>query len=842
MGSILVLFNFIICFFLFAAITLSPAQRLYTLPQPSLPNTNHALSTDSANTEKGLFGDTVSWSSGLFYYQAAEKKFSLYNKAVLNHKDYQLLADTILLYNSEEMVEAFGHPVIKDNNNPDINGYRLKYNHRKKIGEMYYGSSTRDNQTFNGMEVRRQPTGQVYITRGDFTSCDPASYFFYSRRLVLEPNKRVLARPIVMNLGEVTVAVAPMFVMPLGKGRRSGLLRPKMGGDQLQGFFIRDLGYYLVTNDYTDLLISGDMIEGEKGTFDKTNLRSQFRYNKRYFLTGNIGANSYVSDFNPGNSGWEVNFTHDQNLTPDAVQKLTGRGRFVSSSKVLDEALDESEAINQTANANLGYSNMLEWNRARVNVNAMQNYNLTTGHLERELPSASMAFQAPLFPAKESVSWDPVDAADEVSWFRKLNYSYSGSFNTYTKENGSATTATATKLDSLTFVGAKNHLDLSGKYAWFQYINVTPQINFEHFWSLHSNMEDGPEPAVDLSSGDFGDNLYKWNMGVSTNTKLYGIAEPNLGRWEKIRHVITPSVGFTYVPQIDSNKSFVPHPRLSAPIAQDKAKNLNLSLNNQVDIKISPNDTSKLTKQSITKKIFNTSTSSSYNFESKDRKWSDISTTISTEIVKYIPLNVSFVHKVYDDYAQDKNNLVFPILYSYSTGWRKSLSFEGQLNAGTRKNTSEKSNNSKTASLATDRPPNAGNSKVDNWHNRPGSASMSLYETKAWSASADYSFNYRETRVSTTAFKKDLVHAFNASVKLNPTPMWEMSYNTAFDFEKGQFSKHSFTFNRLLRCWKMDFSWTPVGIGQGWFFKIYIIDLPDIKLESSQTNIKRQGR
>jgi hypothetical protein len=40
----------------------------------------------------------------------------------------------------------------------------------------------------------------------------------------------------------------------------------------------------------------------------------------------------------------------------------------------------------------------------------------------------------------------------------------------------------------------------------------------------------------------------------------------------------------------------------------------------------------------------------------------------------------------------------------------------------------------------------------------------------------------------------------------------------------------------------MDFSWTPVGLTQGWQFNIRIIDLPDVKLETRDSRIRSPSR
>ncbi|MFC1584373.1 putative LPS assembly protein LptD [Fibrobacterota bacterium] len=788
-----------------------------------LPVDSLGLDTDTVAADSGIAGDTISWSSRTFHYDAQKEKFSLYNSAVLNYKGANLRADTIFLDNKAQMVAAFGRPVIKDRDQPEIIGYRLKYNHSRQVGEIYYGTTRRDNQMFNGVEVRRQKTGEIHIARGDFSTCDHLEdqhFYFYCRRMVLEPNKKVMARPVVLNVSNVPVAVAPMLVIPLGKGRRSGFTRPKIGGDQSQGFYMRDLGYYWSMNDYMDLQLFGDLIEGERGTFDKTNVRGLYYYNKRDVLSGNLGGNAYISEFNPGNSGWEINFAHDQNLTPDGVQKLKGGGRFVSSRNVLGEALNEKEAVNQTANARLGYTNTLDWNKARLNISGVQDYNLTTGQQTRELPRASFAFGAPLFPIAENHYWDFESAeADEPPWFKQLyqeiNYSYSGDFSIYTEKKPALGGAVAG--DSNTYAGAKNVLGLSAKYPLLQYINVVPTINSQHYWNLHSSIASGGGPKADFmpSQGRIGDNVYKFNMGVSANTKLYGIAQPDLGRWEKIRHVVSPTIGYTYAPEIDTNRTFVAHPKFNTAAYQLRSKRVNLGLGNDVDIKIQSSDTAAGKPEPNGLKILATSSNISYDFEKEKRDgrgWSDISSTVRTEILqKHIPISVSMTHRPYNDYgpAGPENQVVTPILTAYSFNWRKDVSINGKMNSGL-------------------------------WEPAKDTTDTPEFTRLPWSAKVFYSFNYSAKRVSATTFQKTLTHSFSGSMNFNPSPKWEMSYNTNYNFTEGEFSKHSFEFNRVLHCWKMKFSWTPVGPASGWQFNIYVIDIPDIKLESAHTNLKKR--
>jgi hypothetical protein len=91
-------------------------------------------------------------------------------------------------------------------------------------------------------------------------------------------------------------------------------------------------------------------------------------------------------------------------------------------------------------------------------------------------------------------------------------------------------------------------------------------------------------------------------------------------------------------------------------------------------------------------------------------------------------------------------------------------------------------------------------------------------------------------------FRRTRTHNAYGSLKLNPTAGWQMSYDTDYNFSEGKFSKHSFAFHRVLHCWEMDFRWTPQGISEGWNFNIRITELPDVKLETSDTRSRALRR
>ena len=322
--------------------------------------------------------DTLEYNAVDLVYDVETSTFNLNQDARLSFKTATLEADTILYNQESSVLVASGDPIIQEQRNPSLAGMRMKYNMKSKIGEVYYATTFQDNNQVNGMEVRRLPDSRMLISRGDFSTCSDTShqhYYFYGRRMVVKPKETITVRPVVLNIADVPVAVLPMIVAPLKSGRKSGLLTPKFGGDQVQGFYMKNLGFYYAANDYWDATIKGDLIEGEEGRFERTTLTGEVRYKIRYLLDGSFSYTSYLNEFDFGNSDYDISFSHNQNLTPDAKHTLSGSGTFVSSQHVRqDNALDAETVLNQQANAEMTYSGRFGSNKT-LTVKALQEYN-----------------------------------------------------------------------------------------------------------------------------------------------------------------------------------------------------------------------------------------------------------------------------------------------------------------------------------------------------------------------------------------------------------------------------------------------------------------------------------
>lgn len=761
--------------------------------------------------------DTVEYRAVDLVYDVENSTFNLNNEAQLKYRTATLDADTIWMDQENQILAASGNPILRETKNPSLSGMRLKYNMKSRIGEIYYATTYQDNQQLNGMEVRRLPDTRIQIARGDFSTCNDSThqhFYFYGRRMVVKPKETITARPVVLNIADVPVAVLPMIVAPLKSGRRSGILTPKFGGDQKQGYYLNNLGFYYAPNDYWDATIKGDIIEGEEARFERSTLTGEVRYKVRYLLDGNIRYTSYLEEFDMSNSGYDISFTHNQNLTPDGKHTLSGSGSFVSSQNVRrDNALDVETVLNQQANASLTYSGKFGTNKS-LTVKLSQSHNLVTDVMERQIPDIQYRMSGPLFNFETDE--DDVAADDDSfeSYLKKFNYSFTNRFNYHTRRSLDSLNNEDTTAHYVGYTGNFS-LDYSGKI--FNVINITPRASFTGYWTGTGwvNPNDSLQyrrryMSLNLGENSYGEVAYNHNYSITADTKLYGIWVPEIGRFTGVRHVLSPSVSYTYAPEIDTVKNFAPHPLLGQSPYQTEQQTITFSLSNDFDIKYlkvaghaadtTKGDTAKAVEDQYgTRRLLTTRHSFSYNFAADSLQFSDITSSFGLQILPDYMFTINTRHSFYHKYSSHPNKVQFPELTEWSYELSKNFHWSGTFNGGL-------------------------------------PSQLGKYEMLKWSFGLDYRYSFSSRRVAENLFKDNINHSTGITASFQPTTNWSVSYSTRYDYNEGRFASHSFTFDRTLHCWQLNFEWRPTGPAAGWSFALYVRDLPDIKLNMGSTD------
>ncbi len=794
--------------------------------------------TDTAATQAT---DTIAYDADKIEYDIQERILLLTGNCVVTYQDMRLYADTIHYLLDEDLLLASGVPQLIEGTDT-VTGETMVYNLITKRGKVKYATARSGGGGYTGIQIAKGDSSTYYIEQGDYTSCaliDTPHYFFYSKNIKVTPGDKAISRPIILNIGDAPVMALPYYVLPLERGRQSGFLRPRWGGNVNQGGYLDNVGYYWVINDYMDATLSGKVQE-----FQDWIIQTQGRYALKYWLSGNISARYAQSrDLLRESNRWSLDYRHDQNLVPDASLRLSGSGNLVSDRSFYTEySEDTTELLNQKINANLTLSKRFSSINASGSINWNRDHNLRTEIIDENLPTANFSLpNRPLIPQSESA---PAD--EEPAWYNKIYYSY----NAQGMHKRRLYKGDSLDLKDISLLGLTQSVNLSAPLTvlrWFtvspsfsaqltgfdSYIDTTstPRVNVRYPTRrvLESEAEDIDEQPVDTILEDRGDSIIvyyqyvdtvfdtlivdtfpepswvppSYQAGVSMSTRLYGIFPIKIFNFTGMRHTLSPSVSYNYVPERKLDRLYPTF--LSWAGSREQSQNVSFSLGNLFEGKIRREAREGKKPEEKTFTILSGNINASYNFEAEDeqRAWSDISVSANTN---YSVFNVSFSSsfRPYDEF----DNLVYrPNLLNYNISIRpRNLSARGSIWGGDF--FVLEGLYPKDSPLYAD----AGSQK--------------------WNINISPSYSFSRSRSSLIDdFETKRQYSLSASMGIDFTRGWSASWNGFYNFNTNRLEGHSLNFDCDLECWQLDFNWRPSGYDPGFAFTVSIKEHPDIKWE-----------
>ncbi len=375
--------------------------------------------------------------------------------------------------------------------------------------------------------------------------------------------------------------------------------------------------------------------------------------------------------------------------------------------------------------------------------------------------------------------------------------------------------------------------------------------------------------AIDTIPGF--NNLFDFSMSTSLSTKIYGMLRFKKGFLRAVRHVMTPSVGFAYVPDFgnkrwgytgryfDAHGNPVTYSKYDgfmygAPGTR-KVGDINFSLANSLEIKVrSRKDTiTGLKKISL---IQNFTISGNYDFTKDSLRMSNLYLTGRTTLWKGITMQYSSVLYPYaaDSLGNSINKTEWQVnrrLFRVNnTSWNLSFNFNlsnKDFNKGKKKNVKQAEEEKKILKGAPESEANNILNHPENYVNWNVSWSLNLSYHFTYSNVKDFMnqlwispntllqpFNERQRPGNVTRWspRRKLIQTMGFSGQINITPNWKFSFRSGWDFTDKHLSYTSVDLYRNLHCWEMRFSWIPIGPRKSWNFTINVKAsiLQDLKL------------
>lgn len=750
-------------------------------------------------------GDTVYYQAEEIEYQIPPNKIFLLSRAEARYQNLTLEADSMLYDGKAELLYASGFAdssrnrtkrVLKDGKD-EVAYDRLAYDFSTKKGKMKSSRTQLTEGYYRGADVSRVSEEEVFIRNGWFTTCDAEHphYYFSSAHMKLIHRNRMIAKPVVLRIVDVPLAAIPFYIFPLKPGRHSGILNLRIGnfGNQQRG--IHNIGYYFALSDYYDLTTAVDV--DETGGDLTLLFRSSVNYAWRYHFNGRLGGsysrdrriafdslgnflNSSGSFIKSRADRWDFNFNHYQPLSPTAT--LSGSGNFVSDKNYYPQrSLDLSTRLNRVLNPQVNFSKNLGW--GGLSIVAQKTFNLDTDERTSVFPSFSLTKPAkPFFPPGRGKSH---------AWYNSIYYSYSAGGSNYFNRVQKIVPIDSVTSDTLTEDRKRatlNHnfaLSAPQKIFW---LTLSPNFNYAENW-FHINRTNGSE-AAGVSSGTF--RRGSGSVGVSSTTNLYGTFLFRLGSLTGLRHVLNPSVSYSWIPKSTRHQKEAAF--VGVGVSTQTAQVLNFSLSQYFQAKFQSEKGEKKID------LFTATMAASYNAEANFRRWSELTTAVRTSAVPNFSFDFSARHDFYDTLG---NGLDRPRLLNFSItsayNFNRTFSFGPPLSPG------------EAASAL------AGSGGDDQL---PFNFSISHTITQI-----------KQPRPVVTTQQVNL----NASLKL--TKSWQVSYAQSYDLSSKASSFQEVVLTKDLHCWQGYFSWRPSGFRKGYYFILSVKALPELKISKEPVGL-----
>ena len=773
--------------------------------------------TQDSSSSSGSVEDTIKYSADKIDYLIESNLITLEGKSRLAYGQILLTAGKIYYNTEKEILVAEGMknstgetestkdqawidlPVLKDGKE-EIKGKRMTYDLGTKRGKVDAGVTQFEGGTYHGEKLRKITDQVLLADKGSYTTCDKTQphFHFYSRRMKIIAKDKVVVKPVVLYIADLPVAAIPYYVFPIKPGRHSGFLTFDIGNLQAGERFIRNLGYYWAASDYWDLKTAFDYYEGSGWL-----IKSQVRYAVRYLLNGNIsGSYNRESGWNTSTytkwrrNRWDLVIDHGQTITPSVT--FSAYGKFLSDKDFWrDLNLDPYERRDRSLHSQMNLNK--KWSNTSLTLALDQTLNLDSDDRSSLLPTLRLSRSTlPLFPTKGKEK-------DEISkkWYNSIYYSLSSNFVNYNYKKEKTGYS-----DRKKYMVSDNFLNFSAPQKLFGWLVLNPQFDYQETWYyvFRTNMSD-VFPILGNSSARRG----AYSTRLSAGTTIFGTFPTKVGSLVGIRHVMTPNLGFVWQPEFNRKEEYRNYTGRGGGGGKQKA--MNFSLSNLFQLKTKSISDGKEVEKKLD--LFTLNFGSGYNFLAKEHKLANLSTVVRSSAIKNVDLSFSASHDFYDK-ETGKLRLLSPrwIYFSFDTR----LSFRGSWSEGPH--------------LKSGRGAASEISEVPEVPILPEGETEHVERevTQAWSV--DISHRFSKTRGGPEN------HWVSTSLRLPLTRHWSLNYLNRYDFTEKKITEQTFELYRDMHCWEGRFTWIVSGYRQGYYFRINIKALPEIKIEKGQGGIR----
>lgn len=756
-----------------------------------------------------------------------------------------------------------GNPVLKDGNT-EYEMESVYYNFDSGKAKIKNMITQEGDGRIKGKYIKKMPDNSINISRGRYTTCDADEPHFYlqmtTAKVISEgPVQKTVFGPAYVVIEDVPTPFAvPFGFVPKISNRSGGVLFPTYGEESARGFYLRGLGYYFVFGEHFDLAATVDLYT--RGSW-ATNLNT--RYTKRYKYAGSLSAvysvditgEKHQPDYAKG-TNFAVNWSHSQDSKARPGTTFRASVNFSSPSNSRYNSTTISQALTNQISSSISYGKTWSGRPFSLSINALHSQNSRDSSYAVTLPNLTFTVKRQ-YPFRRKEQIGKQKFYENISFDYSMNFDNKINFKSY--EFGKE--GFFKKLKN----GMRHNFSIGlPTFTLFRYIQGSPGVTYGMNWyfsETNQYFDQQTQRVVQENTNPFSTfgvtQNYSFNLGFST--RLYGLFNfGNNFKLQAVRHVLTPTISFSYSPElrtrangyrqfayVDMNGMF--HStvynkysgQVYAPPSGGRNASMSFSFANTLEAKIkSQQDTSGRGVKKV-KLIDQLNISGNYNFLADSLRLSNISVSMTTNILGKMNVNANIQ---LDPYAVDergrkynKFNIVkeggfklFRLVnasvstsYTFSgegtSKWGSKYKPEGGIETGTmaRKAGTNSSSNASIYQRIYYHPVTG--------EYIPGGWVYYYDPSMPWSVNLSFNYSYSKSYQYAndrlmTKNNHQMTLGISSQIKLYRD--FSLMLNTGVDLTKRKLTTTQLTGSFSLHCFQIAFSWIPNGKWESWSFRI----------------------
>ena len=787
--------------------------------------------TDTVKIEKEQIDDIVRSKADNIRNEVPKKMSYLNQNAEVSYQDMKINADYIQIDWDKGLIYARGkidstgkmlEPAIATQGGKKYEYESFNYNYKTKQAIAYNARTEESEGVIVAEKTKKVNDSVFYLKRGKYTTDEYflkkkdtiADYYLLAPDIKLvkgKENSKLITGPIQMYIEQVpTPLILPFAILPFSEKRMAGILIPSFGERQDVGFFLNSLGYYLPIGEHFDVKTYFDYYT--KGSW---NFRPEVTYRKNYKYNGSFrgeigttirgikGLENYTKS-----SVYNIAWTHTQDTKANPFFNFSASVN-ITSNKFYNNTVNNSHIFNQSA-LNAQQNSTVSFTKRFLNLpititgTGSYSQNFTTGLTDIRLPQLNVSTnQFYLFKPKTGI---------RTGMLENITVNTGLQFSNYVSGVKSGDLFTKTMWDNMQ-TGAKNNIALATNTTVAKFFTFSLGANIDNV-ATTKTISKNYNPVTNTLERNLNKNLTGYSTfstSASLQTVLYGMLKfGEKSKIQAIRHMVTPSIGFTYSPDFGDPKfgyfksyydergvlttySIFEGGMFGSP-NQGLTQSIGFNINNNLEMKVRSKTDSTGTKKV---KIFESlNISGGYNFAADKYKWSLISISTQTSFFQNklsVNSNVS-IDPYQIVFIPGQENGIRTENFGHFNIQSFSMNFSFPLNNETFGKKEDLATKYKTKGEIRNE---VYYFDQDNYSrfNQPWTLNLN----------ANYGYSKNNTRFGKSVASLGL----DGSVKL--TPYWSLSGNTHYDFVSKSLAYTRLGFSRDQRSFSFTFNWVPFG-------------------------------